>query len=102
MKTSTAVSTSILAFVAFIQVCPAPPVVLGPIIIAADGAIGGSAIAAGINHHRKRADEMPHTKQNERCKSGCCKWPVSPPSMSSASETGFSDQELTDALQACE
>lgn len=64
MKTSTAVSTSILAFIALLQVCPAPPAVLGPIIIAADGAVGGSAIALGINHSKpKRADGLPHTEQ---------------------------------------
>lgn len=58
MKTSILVSTSIVAFFALLQVCPAPPAVLGPIIIAADGAVGGSAIAAGINHDKlKRADE---------------------------------------------
>lgn len=56
MKTSTALSMSILAFIALWQTCPAPPAVLGTIIIAADGAIGGSAIAAGINHAKdKRA-----------------------------------------------
>lgn len=64
MKTSTAISTFILAFIALLQVCPAPPAVLGPIIIAAEGAVGGSAIAAGINHSKvKRFDELPHTQQ---------------------------------------
>lgn len=78
MKTSTAVSTSILTLIVLFQVCPAPPVVLGPILIAAGGAVGGTAIATAINHpsKEKRADEFRHSEQraaeerNERWNSG--------------------------------
>ena len=69
-----------MALIGLIQVCPAPPAVLGPIIIAADGAVGGSAIAAGINHSKnKRADEMDEHERERLRASGCHNWPVRSP-----------------------
>lgn len=70
MKPGLAISASITSFIALIQLCWAPPAVLGPIIIAADGAIGGSAIAAGINH-------PPLRVSTEKRVDGVQGWPVS-------------------------
>lgn len=106
LQTSTAVSTLILALIALCQVCPAPPASNGPITIAADGAVGGVAIAAGIDH-KKRADEFRHTEQREgeerieRLRSGCHNWPVSPAVLSSVFTPAFSTSEFANALQAC-